>query len=270
VLDDNTRLIVVLGRPVRPTPTPAVLNALLQEYELNYLCVAVEPLTLRGATSACRDLGIVGAAVTIPFKEEILSVIDYADDAARTIGAVNTLVIEEGTIRGWNTDWLGLLAAVGVEAFSGAVCVVLGAGGAARAAVYAAKQAGAEVHVLNRRPERAEGVAREFGVAQKYSRLEDLRWVDYDILINATSVGMYDATASIVERTIVRPEKVVVDFVFTPRKTKLLSLASEQGCTLVDGSSILAGQAVEQFRLWTGRSVSFDALRVAFASAKEA
>jgi shikimate dehydrogenase len=202
--------------------------------------------------------GFRGANVTIPHKEAALALADEATDAARAIGAANTLTFrDDGTIHAANTDAPGLLAALG-QSPAGATALVLGAGGSARAAVYALREAGAaEVFVWNRTRARAQALADELGA----TALDALQ--PADVLVNCTSVGLADGSfkdlpldAEVLDRY-----ATVADLVYRDGGTALISEARNRGCAVVDGLEVLVRQGALSFEAWTGRAAPIDAMR---------
>ena len=194
--------------------------------------------------------GFRGANVTIPHKEAALAVADTATGRARAIGAANTLVFhDDGAIHADNTDAPGLIAALGASP-AGKRAFVLGAGGSARAVVWALREAGAEVIVWNRTAERAQALAQELGVASSAISAAA------DILVNCTSVGLRNSSTTFKELP-VSPESLdtyatVVDLVYRDGGTELLHEATRRGCAVVDGLEILVQQGALSLEAWTG------------------
>jgi shikimate dehydrogenase len=194
----------------------------------------------------------------------VLGLADAVSPAARAIGAANTLTRDaDGRLAADNTDWLGIVRALEPHgALRGARALVLGAGGAARAAVYALLQLGARVALSNRTPERAERVARELGCALAAPGEA------YDVLLNATSVGMQPhADATPCPAAALRAGALVFDLVYRPLETRLLREARARGCRTQDGLAMLVHQAVEQVRLWSGRAPDAQRMRRAAEAA---
>ena len=197
--------------------------------------------------------------MTIPHKEKIIEFLDIVDGTARKIGAVNTIVNKNGKLAGYNTDVIGVMNALktGVRSFRGKKAAVLGAGGASRAIVYGLKKAGADVWVFNRDVARAKRLAARFHA--KYGPLASCYPANFDIIINATSVGMKpnvnatplpNLTRSLKGKT---KKPVVMDVVYGPLMTKLLRAAAKAGCKIIKGDKMFYEQAAAAFRLWTGK-----------------
>lgn len=244
----------VLGFPVGHSRSPAMMNAAFAELGLDwrYLMLPVPPERFEQAVRALPASGYRGVNVTIPHKVAAHDVADELSDAARAIGAVNTLSFgEDGHIAGDNTDAGGLLDALGEPV--PATALVLGAGGAARAAAWALREAGAEVAVWNRTPERAAALAGELGVGHSE------RPGPAELLVNATSVGL-DPGDSLDGLPLV-DARVVVDLVYGERPTPVARWAEERGARLVDGLEVLVRQGARSLALWTGRDAPVDAMR---------
>jgi shikimate dehydrogenase len=266
----------VLGWPVAHSRSPAMHNAALAALGMGdwrYQLLPVPPALFAETTRALGSCGFLGANVTIPHKRAALALAGEASRAAREIGAANTLTFAgDGTIAAENTDAPGLLAVLeSVSATpAGLRALVLGAGGSARAVVWALREAGAEVCVWNRTPERAQKLARELGVrAVRQTRAADL-------LVNCTPVGLHSPAG--VERSATDREALnqlgmtfdqvgeysyVVDLAYSSRPTQLLAAAAGQGARIVDGLEFLLAQGALSFELWTGRSAPLDVMRAA-------
>jgi shikimate dehydrogenase len=227
-----------------------------------YLAFDVPPERLAAGLDAARALSIRQLAISIPHKEAVLPLLDECDARAHAIGAVNTVTRVGERLLGSNTDAIGVARALERETpLTGRRAVVLGAGGTARAAVYALSEGGARVTVLNRTVQRAEAIAADLGAAEA-GPLEALADHDHDILVNTTSVGL-GSDDSPVPREHLHPDSVVLDAVYQPEQTRLLRDAASIGARTVGGKWMLVEQAVEQIRRWTGREP--DALTMARA-----
>ncbi len=222
-----------------------------------YLAFDVPPARLRDALAGMRGLGIRQLSVSIPHKEAVLALADRASDEARAIGAANTLTRLEEEIVADNTDWLGVVRTLEPHGpLAGKRATLLGAGGAARAVADALGQMGVEVTVVGRTAARAERLAADLGA--RVGSLED----PYDLLVHATPVGMAPEVEGLpVDPSALRPGTLVFDTVYRPLETRLLREARARGCRTQDGLDLLVHQAVEQIRLWTGRSPDAALLR---------
>jgi shikimate dehydrogenase len=253
----------VCGWPVAHSRSPQMHNAALAAAGLagwRYLRLPLPPELFEETVRALPAAGFRGVNVTIPHKRAALALADRASDAARAIGAANTLTFEEGAIVADNTDAPGLLAAL-PESPRGRTALVLGAGGAGRAAAWALTTAGAQVAIWNRTPERARELAADVG-ARAVEVAEPA-----DILVNCTSVGLHDPAATFkalpIEADDLGAGSLVVDMVYTAGTTRLLEAARTRGARVVDGLEVLVAQGAASFERWTGMEAPREAMRAA-------
>ena len=246
--DPPARICGITGYPCSHSRSPALWNQLFSRYGLPYFYTSLEWPAVGEVIRAARDLGVRALPVTIPFKEEVMGYLDEVDGDARAIGAVNTVVQCGGVLSGYNTDWLGVRAPL--EDLRGARTAVLGAGGAAAAAVYALLSLEMEVTVLARTPEKAERLASRFGC--RSGPLPSFRVLDPDVVVNATPVGMLPDRSSLLTGEDLREGMTVFDLVYTPPETLLISLARRAGCRVIPGTEMFIHQAREQFMHVTG------------------
>jgi shikimate dehydrogenase len=270
--------LAVLGQPIAHSRSPAMhtaaLGALGLAEEWTYEAIEVAPDDFDSRVRSMPGGGFVGANVTVPHKLRALAIADSASPAAREIGAANTLSFTERGIEADNTDASGLIAALPVSP-GGKRALVLGAGGAARACVWALAGSGAEVSVWNRTRARAEALASELDASVADFGGRPLEPSTYDLLVNATSVGLASASASASEpgdplpdlKTLcldadsVEARHVVVDLVYGSAETPLSMFARERGATVVDGLEVLVHQGAASLRLWTGLDPPLDVMR---------
>ncbi len=267
MISGTTTVFGIFGQPVAHSLSPAMHNAAFAALGVNAVYVAFPVTDLGQAVAGLRGLGIAGVSVTIPFKEAIIPLLDEVAEEARTIGAVNTVVNRGGRLWGTNTDWQGALAALQDQVdLAGQKVLVLGAGGAGRAIVYALRLAGGRVWVTDAEAGRAQTLAQEFGVTA-------VPWVEAPqlaaaILINATPVGMAPQDQAIpYPPELLTQVQVVMDIVYKPLQTRLLREAAARGCRTIDGLEMLIYQGVRQFELFTGRSAPVTIMRQAARSA---
>jgi shikimate dehydrogenase len=251
-IDSLTRLFGVVGSPVVHSLGPVMHNAAFEAVDLNALYLAFESRDISGCLRGMKALGIKGMSVTIPHKSTVIPFLDQVDDMAAKIGAVNTIVNQEGKLVGYNTDALGALKAIEAKMeISGKTCLILGAGGAARAIGFILMEHGAAPVIVNRTPERGKALAEDLGCP--FLTLDQLGRVPADLLIQTTPVGMTPRPErSPVPEEILRRGMAVMDIIYNPLETRLLSMAGEKGCLTIDGLGMFIHQGAEQFRLWTG------------------
>jgi shikimate dehydrogenase len=231
-----------------------------------YLAFDVPPADLPCAVAGLRALRARHFAVSIPHKQAVMAHLDAVDDTARRIGAVNTAVLRDGRLVGSNTDWIGAVRALERETdLAGRRAVVLGAGGTARAVVFALRERGARVAVLNRTLERAAALARELG-AESAGELRDLAATPHDVLVNTTSVGLRSDDSPVAPEAL-RAGSVVLDAVYDPERTRLLRDAEARGARIVPGKWMLVHQAAAQLELWSGLRAPIDLMAAAFDAA---
>jgi shikimate dehydrogenase len=230
-----------------------------------YVPFPVHPARLSQALAGVRALGLRGINVTVPHKQALLPLVDELTPEARAVGAVNTVVVREDSLLGHNTDVAGFLRALAEAQFdpSGCIALVLGAGGAARAIVYALARMGARVSILNRTESRAHDLAREFAPLNVEARLEGgpldepaLRRAlrDVGLIVNTTPLGMSPMTDASpwIEGVRFPLGALVFDLVYNPRETRLMRQAHGDGARAIDGLRMLVHQGAESFILWTG------------------
>lgn len=252
VLNRNTGLYGVVGLPLGRSLSPVMHNAAFKAKNLNAVYLAFETGDIRGCLRGMRALGIRGMSVTIPHKSAVIPLLDEVDDLAKRIGAVNTIVNDNGRLTGYNTDALGAIKALEDKIQpAGTDCLLIGAGGAARAIGFMLKQRGARLTVANRTTKRGEELARLLRCP--FAALSEVAGLKADLLIQATPAGMYPMTGrSVVSPEILRKGMVVMDIVYNPVETRLLRDARERGCHTINGVAMFLNQGAEQFRLWTG------------------
>jgi shikimate dehydrogenase len=243
-------------------------NAAFQALDIDavYLAFDVPPASLPDAFAGMRALGVRQLAVSIPHKVDAMAWVDEVDDTARTIGAINTVTRDGDRLIGTNSDWQGVTAAVAREAgrrLDGTRAVVLGAGGAARAAVFGLLRAGASVTVLNRTESKAAALARELGASSSGSLEELADLPEWGVLVNTTSVGLKEDVSPVAAAAI-RKDAVVLDAVYDPQETRLLRDAAAVGARTVAGKWWLVYQAAAQLERWTGRAAPVEVMAEAF------
>lgn len=264
MITGKTKKIGIIGWPVGHSLSPAMHNAALADAGLDYVYVPlpVQPGQLKEAVAGLSALGFSGANVTIPHKVEVMQYLDDVDSTARSVGAVNTIVIKEGKCIGYNTDAQGFIGALQRSNIKVAdkQAVLLGAGGAARAVVSGLLEAGIKkISIGARNRLKADDFAKDFAGGlitvydwQDQSFQETL--ANCDILINCTPLGMTPKLEETppVEWTKLKKTAAVCDLIYNPPLTKFLDIAQEAGHLVINGEGMLIGQGVVAFHLWTG------------------
>jgi shikimate dehydrogenase len=279
MVDGTTSLVGIIGHPVRQSRSPQIHNSAFLHFKMNWLYIPMEvsPPALCAAVEGLKALGFKGANVTVPFKEEILSLVDSLSEEAASIGAVNTLSMVQGRLRGDNTDWMGFLHDLKERSIStqGKKALVLGTGGAARAVVYALLKAEARVMVYGRDRSKAEALANHFGERFPDSSIAAASWdhvnvfgADIDILINCTSLGMppYEEMSPWPQDVKLPRCELIYDVVYSPPSTRFLECAQDKRIQAVNGLGMLVYQAAESFSLWTGVEAPLKIMRKAALS----
>jgi len=234
--------------------SPAVFNVAFDALEAPIGYLPIFSSELEPVLELAEAQGLRGLSVTMPFKEAAARYCAELDPLAESIGAVNTLVSESNGWRGYNTDAGAVVSALSeVTEISGCRVAILGAGGAARAAAFALAARGAALTLANRTRARADELAQQVG--GKSISIEALTSDHYDVIINATPIGMRgreDDTRTPFPVDCLRGDEIVFDFVYRPRITPLLRDAAQMGCTVIEGLEMFVRQAAEQYRLWLG------------------
>ncbi len=272
--------LAVLGHPVGHSRSPAMHAAALADLGLagvwSYEAVDVEPAAFEARVAAMPDEGFVGASVTVPHKLAALELADEGSDAAREIGAANTLTFANGQIRADNTDAPGFLAAL-EESPEGMQALVLGAGGSARAVVWALVKGGAGVHIWNRTPEGAQALAMDLGGRAVDTATSRLLSVSCELTVNCTTAGMAQASGETgpslkdlpIEADALKATQLVVDLVYGSQETELVRAAKKRGVRTVDGLEVLVHQGAEALRIWTGVEPSIEVMRRAVRASND-
>jgi 3-dehydroquinate dehydratase / shikimate dehydrogenase len=260
-ISERTKVYGVLGADVTRSLSPILHNRAFESRQLDAVYVPLQAEALAPFMEALPAFGLSGFSVTQPYKVDILPYLDEVEESAALSGSVNTVVVDGGLLRGSTTDSLGVLAPLKrrMDVREKKV-VIVGAGGAARAAAMALKRKGAHVTVVARDAARAAEVAQTVGCT--YGALSQLARHPWDILMNATPVGSVAAlNESPVPAALHRPGTIVFDMVYDPLETRFLREAQALGCTIVDGMEMLLAQAIGQFETWTGMEAPAEVMR---------
>ena len=265
MISGATKLCGIIGDPIEHTMSPAMHNAAFRELGLDYVYVPFRVLKgeVEQAVRGMRALNIRGMNVTIPHKIAVIPFLDEVDATAEKIGAVNTIVNDDGVLRGYNTDATGFMQALlekGIDPGQKSV-VVLGAGGASRAICFVLAERGSEIVILNRSPDRASELAgavsascgNEVGALALNGANLARALGESEVLVNASSVGMSPGIGeSPVDARLLRPDLVVFDIVYSPLRTRLLREAEQAGAQAISGLDMLVWQGAMAFEKWMG------------------
>ncbi len=268
----KTRLVGLIGHPIKHTYSPFIHNVAFELTGLDYIYLPfnVLPVNLKSAIKGLVALGYKGFNVTIPHKVKVKEFMSKVSEEASLVGAINTVLIEEGKLYGYNTDVAGVLESLYSfrKEISDNECVIIGAGGAARAVIYTLIKhfRPSKIHLLNRTEQRAETLRQFFKTKMKFDSFSVHELVPPDVkeliknsslIVNATSVGMYpDEDDSVLpQKDMFSKDQIVFDLVYNPAQTKLLRIAQSSGAKTVDGIKMLVNQAAKSFEIWTGEKM---------------
>lgn len=269
MINGKTRITGVFGYPVEHTLSPIIHNAAFEYFGLNYVYLPflVKPEDIKPALVGMKTLDICGVNLTIPHKETCIPYLDSIDDDARIIGAVNTIKLEKGKLKGYNTDADGFVLSLKNETSftkpKGKTAFVLGAGGASRAVVYAlAKEKVRRIIVANRTSDRAKKLVHEMSKRFPLCKIEaigiDEKSIEgylreSNLLVNATSVGLKYGDGMLVNANFLHKDLLFYDLVYSPFGTKLFVEARKRKLEAIDGLGMLIYQAILSFQIWTGK-----------------
>jgi len=251
-VDAATRVYGVAGDPIEHSLSPIIMNAALRRENVNGVYLPLHAKTLKDLIHCVREIPLHGLSITMPYKQAILPYLDNTDAHTAKIGACNTVVRgQDGKLYGFNTDIAGVLRPVEQRlTIENAKVLVLGAGGAARAAVFGLKERGAEVWILNRTAVKAQKLARQ--AKSRTIKRVDLRKTAFDVIINATPVGMGNTRDCPLKDEEIQA-RLVFDMVYDPVETHLLQVARAKGIAVISGVEMFVQQAARQFEIWTGK-----------------
>ncbi|HVO62432.1 MAG TPA: shikimate dehydrogenase [Terriglobales bacterium] len=268
-LDAATRVYGVAGDPIAHSLSPIMMNTALRRENVNGVYLALHAKSLTDLMDCVRDIPIHGLSITMPYKGEILEHLDNTDAHTTKVGACNTVVrAQDGKLYGFNTDISGVVRPLAQRLpLQGAKILVLGAGGAARAAVYGLKERGCEVYILNRTAAAAQKLARS--ARARVLKRPDLKKRTFDIIINATPVGMGSSNESPLSDNEINA-RFLFEMIYDPPETRLMQIARSRGVEVIPGIEMLVQQAARQFEIWTGKPAPVDEmLRVANTALQE-
>jgi len=251
-VDAATRVYGVAGDPIEHSLSPVIMNTALRRENVNGVYLPLHAKTLKDLIYCVREIPLHGLSITMPYKQSIVAHLDNTDAHTTKIGACNTVVRgQDGKLYGFNTDVAGVVRPLEQRiSIDKAKVLVIGAGGAARAAVFGLKERGAEVWILNRTSVKAQKLARQ--AKARTIKRADLRKVAFDVIINATPVGMGNPRDCPLKDDEIQA-RVVFDMVYDPVETHLLQVARAKGIAVIPGVEMFVQQAARQFEIWTGK-----------------
>jgi len=251
-VDAATRVYGVAGDPVEHSLSPVIMNAAMRRENVNSVYLPLHAKTMKDLIHCVREIPLHGLSITMPYKQAILAHLDNTDAHTAKIGACNTVVRgQDGKLYGFNTDVAGVLRPLEQRlTIDGAKVLVIGAGGAARAAVFGLRERGAEVWVMNRTSAKGQKLARQ--AKAKSIKRADLRKIAFDVIINATPIGMGNTRDCPLKDEEIKA-RVVFDMVYDPVETHLLQVARAKGIAVIPGVEMFVQQAARQFEIWTGK-----------------
>ena len=252
MVEASTQVYGVAGDPVSHSLSPIMMNAAFRRETVNAVYLGLHAKNLKDLLACTNDIPLRGMSITMPYKEQIVAALSNSDPLTRQIGACNTVVRgQDGKLYGFNTDVAGIVSPLEQRmTLPGKRILVIGAGGAAKAAVYGLKARNAEVFVANRTAEHAQSLARR--AKAKYVKRADLAKLNFDVIINATPLGMNGNRQSPLDEKELNTN-YVFDLVYTPAETKLMKMAKAKGLHVIPGLEMFVQQGARQFEIWTGK-----------------
>jgi shikimate dehydrogenase len=268
----NTKVIGIIGHPIKHSYSPLMHNIAFELAGLNYIYLPfdVPNSLLKDSLKGIVALGIKGFNVTLPLKEKIIPLLKDISEEASIIGAVNTVLNDDGVLRGFNTDVIGVVESLNPykDDLQNANVSVIGAGGAARSVIYALIRnfKVGRINIINRTEQIAESLKEYFSTKMLFNKIKAYHLVPPDVvkvlqdsklIVNTSSIGMFpdiDDSATTIPESFLKGQ-VVFDVVYTPVKTKFLKIAEQQGATVITGLKMFVEQGAHSFELWTGQKM---------------
>jgi 3-dehydroquinate dehydratase/shikimate dehydrogenase len=252
MVDAATQVYGVAGDPVSHSMSPIMMNTAYRRETVNAVYLALHAKTLKDLLACVNDIPLRGLSITMPYKQDIVDVLSNSDALTRQIGACNTVVrAQDGKLYGFNTDVAAVVVPLEQRmTLQGAKILIVGAGGGARAAAFGLKNKGAEVFVTNRTPENGQTLARQ--AKAKYMKRPDVAKSSFDVIINATPLGMGGNRQSPLEERELNT-KYLFDLVYVPAETKLMKMARAKNIEVIPGREMFVQQGARQFEIWTGK-----------------
>jgi len=256
-VDVATRVYGVAGDPIAHSLSPIIMNTAMRRENVNAVYLSLHAKSLKDLLTCVREIPIHGLSITMPYKEAIVEHLDNTDSHTTKIGACNTVVrAQDGKLYGFNTDAAGVVRPLEQRiTLEKARILVLGAGGAARAAVFGLKERGSEVFILNRSAAPAQKLARQ--ARARTIKRPDLKKLSFDVIINATPVGLGNTRESPLNENEINA-RYVFEMIYDPPETRLVKLAKARGAQVIPGIEMFVHQAARQFEIWTGKPAPWD------------
>jgi len=268
-VDAATKVYGVAGDPVAHSLSPLMMNTAFRRENVNAVYLALHATKLSDLLACVRDIPLHGLSITMPYKQEIIRHLDKTDAVTEKIGACNTVIrTQDGKLYGYNTDVAGVVRPLEQRLhLAGAKVLVVGAGGSARAAVFGLKERGAEVFVMNRTASAGQKLARQ--ARAKFLTRTQMRALHFDVIVNATPVGMSGTKASPLSDKELNA-RILFEMVYTPAETKLVKLARARELQVITGVEMFVQQGARQFEIWTGKPApAEDMYRVVVAALQD-
>mgnify|MGYP001477746624 CR=1 FL=1 len=264
------KTFAVIGDPIDHSLSPTIHNAAYRELQIEctYIAYRVPQGELASGIESLKKIKIAGFNVTIPHKIEMIKYMDNVDENCRKIGAVNTVLNDDGILRGFNTDMDGFLEPIKRKEIpiKNSKILLLGAGGASRAIVAGFQKEGAnDIVIANRTQEKGQKLAEfsnEIGLSSSSVCIEEMEVLDskFDFIVNSSSLGL-KGEKNVIPSTLMDEQTTVYDIVYKPLKTDLINTAKEKGCKIIYGYEMLLGQAIRSFEIWLDKKAPFDAMK---------
>ncbi len=271
-INHSTKIVGIIGHPIKHSFSPQMHNMCFQEQGLNYIYLPFDVPTsnLKDALKSMNVLGIRGLNVTLPHKEKIIQFMDHVSEEASTVGAVNTIVNEGNQLFGYNTDINGIVESLTPykDEIAKSTVTVIGAGGAARSVLYALIRHFKvdKINIINRTEERTEAIKDYFIDKMRFENIKTFelmakenlpQFQESKLIINTTSIGMapnIEDTPTEIKESF-NSSQIVFDLIYNPIKTKFIEIAESQGATVINGLKMFVVQGAKSFELWTGNKM---------------
>ena len=268
IVDAATQVYGVAGDPIAHSLSPIMMNAAFRRETVNAVYLSLHAKTLKDLQACVPDIPIRGLSITMPYKQNIVEALANSDALTRQIGACNTVVrSQDGKLYGFNTDVFGVVVPLEQRmTLQAAKILVVGAGGVARAAVFGLKNKGAEVFIVNRTAEKGQALARQ--AKAKYLKRADVAKMSFDVIINATPLGMGANQQSPLEEKELN-SKFLFDLVYVPAETRLVKMARARNIQIIPGLEMFVQQGARQFEIWSGKPAPIAEMSFVVAKALE-